>query len=65
MLWVDKNTIDWTHHNTLFLLIMPDALRATASFNFINEFALINSIIRAFRLANIAINALISNIKRD
>ena len=64
MLFIHQNAIYRTDLLALRLIIVAYALSTQIGIDFINFFALVNSIIRAFRLANIAVNALIGNKQR-
>ena len=61
MLFINQNTIHRTHLLALRLVVVADALGAFAGLDFINLVALVDGIIRAFRFAYVAIDALIGN----
>jgi len=61
MIRVDWNTIDWTHLLALRHIKMAYTFGAFIGVDLINELALVNGIIGAFWLANIAIYALIGD----
>lgn len=64
MLYIFNNAIHWTNCNALRLCKMPHAFCAFIRINFINHITLINSRVRTYWLADIAINAFISDYQR-
>jgi len=61
MIGVIRDTVYWANFNALWLIEMADALGTQIRINFINLFAFINGVIGTNWLANIAVNAFISN----
>lgn len=64
MVRVDQNTVDRAYNYALLFLEMTNAFGAFRRFNLIDNLALINCIVRTFRFAYIAIDALIGDEKR-
>jgi hypothetical protein len=56
-----NDAFDRTHFDALRLIEMTDAFGAKFGINFVKLDALINCLVRAFRLANVAIDALIGD----
>ena len=61
LLWIHGNTGHRAHLNALRLVEMPHALCAFAGVDFINLRPQINRLVRALRLAHIAIDAFIGD----
>ena len=61
---IKRNAIDGTHFAALRGIVMPHAFGAFPRIDFIYFNALRYGLIRAFRLANIAIDALIGDLER-
>jgi len=61
MLRVDGNARHWTHLNTLRFVKMSDTLGAFGRVDFIDLLAQINSLVGAFGLTHIAIDAFIGD----
>ena len=62
--FVNQDAINRTNLLTLRLIVVSDALRTEAGVDFVNFLTLRDCIIRAFRFAHVAVNALICNKER-
>jgi hypothetical protein len=60
MLGINGNAVNRTNLDTLTGFEMSDAFGAQLPVDFVDDFALIDCIVRAFRFANITIDAVIS-----
>jgi len=60
--FVNQNAVHGADLLALRLVVMADALRAQIGIDFVNFLPLRNSIVRAFRLAHVAVDAFIGNI---
>ncbi len=58
------DAFDWTHFDTLRLIKMSDAFGAKFGIDFVEFDALVYRVIRTFRFANVAIDALIGDQQR-
>ena len=56
---IDNNALDGTDLDTLWNFEMPNTFGTVMRFDFVNFFSLVDGIIWALRLANIAIDAFI------
>jgi hypothetical protein len=61
VLWVMWNAIHGANRYALRLIVMPDALSATVWVNHINFITSRNRVVGALWLANVTVNALVSN----
>jgi len=59
--WVNQDALYRAHLNALRLVEVANALGAAGRIDFVDFFAGSNRVIRAFRLANVAIDALVGN----
>jgi hypothetical protein len=55
------NTVNGAYFAALRRIKMADALGAYSGINFVNLYPLVNSVVGAFRLTNVAVYALIGN----
>ena len=61
MLFVNQDAIYRADLLALWLVVMPDTLRTEVGIDFVNFFALLNSIVGAFWFAHIAVDAFVGN----
>jgi hypothetical protein len=58
---IGNDALYWTHPHALGLVVMADTLGAVIGVDPVNRFAFGNGPIRAFGLANVAVDAFVGN----